>query len=168
MTLTLILTRHAKSAWDDPMQDDFDRPLTDRGRASAEAIAAWLDAKGQRPDVVLVSGAERTVETWNRMAPTFPRAVARTVPSLYLGNAAAILAALRAEAAPTVMIICHNPGIADFARRIARAPADHPRFADYPTAATTVLTFEAERWQDVDWQTGTVTAFTVPRDLSEA
>ncbi|MGR3409824.1 MAG: SixA phosphatase family protein, partial [Paracoccus sp. (in: a-proteobacteria)] len=31
----LILTRHAKSAWDDPTLDDHDRPLNDRGRRSA-------------------------------------------------------------------------------------------------------------------------------------
>ncbi|MEY8838757.1 histidine phosphatase family protein, partial [Cribrihabitans sp. XS_ASV171] len=35
MSLTLILTRHAKSDWDDPGLPDFDRPLNKRGRKSA-------------------------------------------------------------------------------------------------------------------------------------
>ena len=35
MTLRLILTRHAKSSWDDPLIDDHDRPLNPRGAKAA-------------------------------------------------------------------------------------------------------------------------------------
>ena len=31
----LILTRHAKSSWDDPLTPDHDRDLNDRGKAAA-------------------------------------------------------------------------------------------------------------------------------------
>ena len=34
----LILTRHAKSAWDDPLTPDHDRPLNERGKAAAARI----------------------------------------------------------------------------------------------------------------------------------
>ena len=37
MTQRLILMRHAKSDWDDPLLDDRDRPLNGRGRRSAVA-----------------------------------------------------------------------------------------------------------------------------------
>ncbi|MXQ06260.1 histidine phosphatase family protein [Alphaproteobacteria bacterium GH1-50] len=168
MTLTLILTRHAKSDWDDPALDDYDRPLNARGRRSAAAIGSWLVAQDLQPDVVLLSGARRTVETWEGMASRFPETSVETVGKLYLGNAAAILSALRAQSAPTVMVICHNPGIADFARRMARTPPDHPRFGDYPTAATTVMRFDVQTWQEIDWSSAAAAAFTVPRDLSEA
>ena len=40
--MRLILMRHAKSSWDDPRIDDFDRPLNARGRASATALGEWL------------------------------------------------------------------------------------------------------------------------------
>src|SRR6185369_7303374 len=39
---TLILMRHAKSAWNDPQQKDIDRPLNGRGRKSAPRMGAWL------------------------------------------------------------------------------------------------------------------------------
>jgi len=37
MSLKLILMRHAKSGWDDPVED-HDRPLNSRGRISAEVM----------------------------------------------------------------------------------------------------------------------------------
>ncbi len=166
MPLTLILTRHAKSSWGDPDVDDFDRILNGRGRRSSDAIGAWLAARGHLPDVVLVSDAKRTVETWSRMAHHFPNTATMTSnPGLYLASATTILGVLRTQADPVCMLICHNPGIADFASRIATKPPSHPRFEDYPTGATSIIRFENKRWSDVTWGNGQVEDFIVPRDL---
>lgn len=166
MSLTLILTRHAKSAWDDPGQDDFDRPLNGRGRQSAPAIGAWLAEKGYLPDVVLVSGARRTVETWERMAGRLPEtSVMESAPALYLAEPQVILGVLRSQTAPTVMMIGHNPGFAMLARSLAATPPDHPGFGQYPTAATTVFEFDCARWGEVSPGKGKVLDFVVPRDL---
>jgi phosphohistidine phosphatase len=167
MTQTLILTRHAKSDWAAGLED-FERPLNRRGRMSAPTIAKWLVDAGYLPDVVLVSGARRTVETWERMADAMPEtATMESVPALYHASADTILRVLRSQTAPTVMTIGHNPGIGAFARRIVVEPPDHPRFSDYPTAATAVIRFSAASWRDIDWGTGEVLDFAVPRDLSD-
>ena len=166
MALTLILTRHAKSAWDDPTLDDFDRTLNGRGRKSALAIGEWLAKKGYLPDEVIVSGARRTVETWERMAKILPDTTTmKSAPALYHGSSDMILNVIRTQSAPTLMVICHNPGIADFAERIVSRAPDHPRFFDYPTAATAVISFEVSNWRDVRWSSGTVLDFVVPREL---
>lgn len=165
VTRTLILTRHAKSAWDDPTLDDFDRKLNGRGRKSALAIGDWLVSEGYLPDIVLVSGAERTVETWGRMAHLFPQtSVMVSAPALYHASADMILSTIRTQDAQTLMVICHNPGIADFANLLAESPAPHPRFQDYPTGATTVFDVDAN-WQDLDWGHGKITDFVIPREL---
>jgi phosphohistidine phosphatase len=166
VTRTLILTRHAKSAWDDPTLDDFDRTLNRRGRKSAVAIGRWLLGEGYLPDLVLVSGAKRTVETWGRMASLFPEtAVMVSAPALYHASADMILSTIRTQTVQTLMVICHNPGIADFANLLADTPAAHPRFQDYPTGATTVFNIEAESWQELDWGAGQLANFVVPREL---
>ena len=166
MTLTLILTRHAKSSWGDPDLDDFDRTLNDRGRKSADAIGAWIAKTGYHPDLVLISGARRTVETWSRMAHHFPNTSAMASnPALYLASAQTVFGVLRTQTPPTVMVICHNPGIADFAHRISKTQHPHPRFNDYPTGATAILQFDGTNWSDIDWATATPIEFTVPRDL---
>ena len=39
---TLILVRHAKSSWDDAGLSDFERPLNERGKKDAPAMADRL------------------------------------------------------------------------------------------------------------------------------
>ena len=45
----LILTRHAKSAWDDPAVNDHDRTLNGRGRRSGLELGEWLQSRGYEP-----------------------------------------------------------------------------------------------------------------------
>ena len=168
MSLTLILTRHAKSSWSDKALDDFDRPLNPRGRRSAPAIGDWLARKGYVPADVVVSGARRTVDTWAGIAPRLPVvADMRSNPALYPGTPEALLAVLRGGKAGTVMLIGHNPSFADFAERIVEKPGDHPRFGDFPTCATAVIRFKAKDWQHIDWGQGRLIDFVVPRELLE-
>ena len=163
MTRTLILTRHAKSSWDTPGQPDHERPLNKRGRASAEVIGRWLQDRGLRPDMVLCSAAARTRETWDRMK--LEAGEERFTDLLYHVTANQILRVLNGAEGETVMILGHNPGLADFAAEIVTEPPEHPRFADYPTGATTVISFEIETWRKVGWRSGTVRDFVLPRDL---
>ena len=166
MTLTLILTRHAKSGWDDPDLSDHDRPLNARGRGDAPKVGAWLRQKGYLPDVALVSSARRTEETWALLSAELGREVAMTtLPALYHAPPDVILAQLRGQTAPTVMVIAHNPGIGDFAAQSLQTPVRHPRFGDYPTCSTLVVTFPGDDWAGVNWQSGSAQAFIVPREL---
>ena len=165
MTLKLILTRHAKSAWDDPLADDFDRTLNQRGQRAAVAIGHWLVEQGHIPDRVVASAARRTCETWERMAHLMPNAAFETRPALYMAGPDVILSTLHRQPAEAIMIICHNPGIAEFAGRIVTAPADHKDFNRYPSGATTVIAFEASAWKDVPWASGQVLGFAAPREL---
>ncbi len=168
MPLTLILMRHAKSAWDDPMADDFDRTLNGRGRKACKTMATWLVEQGHLPDKVVVSSARRTVETWERMASLMPEtATMESSPALYHAGSDIIQGILKSQTAPSVMIICHNPGISEFAERILSSHPKHPDFRRYPTAATTVIEFEADTWSDIGWGTGKVIDFAVPKDLAD-
>ena len=76
------------------------------------------------------------------------------------------MAVLRHAQAETVMMVGHNPGIAEFAERIvAQAPA-HSAYQRYPTGATLVASFEIDAWQDVTFGSGAVRDFVVPRELA--
>ncbi len=166
MTLTLILTRHAKSSWEDPTLDDFDRSLNGRGRRSAPLIGQWLVERGCVPDVVVSSGARRTVETWEGMASAMPEAaVLERNTALFHAGASTVLGVLREQTAARIMLIGHNPGFADFASRIVVQPPRHDRFSDYPTAATAVIEFKADSWSQARWRSGRILDFVVPRDL---
>jgi len=160
--------RHAKSSWDDPAFDDFERTLNGRGRQAAPTIARWLVEKGFLPDAALVSSARRTVETWERMSTIMPEtATMESNPALYLANAEVIMGVLKSQTSPVILLIAHNPGIGDFAERIVDAPPKHPKFRRYPTAATTVVEFDVASWDDINWRQGRVAEFIVPADLAD-
>lgn len=160
--MRLILMRHAKSDWDDPAQEDHARPLNKRGRASADALGAWLRQNDMVPARALVSTATRTRETFRRLR--LPCAVT-FLEELYHASPDGMLEVLRTVPEKDILIVGHNPGMALMALGLARAPHPHPRFRDYPTGATTVFAFEETTWRDITAMSGTITEFVIPREL---
>jgi phosphohistidine phosphatase len=169
---TLVLLRHAKSAWDDPALPDLARPLSARGRRDAPRIGQALADRGLVPGAVLLSPSARTRETWELMAPHLPGAAAPVVvPDIYLGRPEELLAALRAAPATagTVFMIGHEPGIPGLLRLLAAeaVPADCARaFAKFPTGAAAVLRFDTAGWSGTAPGTGRFEAFLHPKDLA--
>jgi len=162
MTRTLILTRHAKSAWGNNAPSDHARPLNKRGRKSAVALGNWLRDNNHLPDQVLSSSSQRTRETYDLLEIPAP---AVFIERLYHASSEMILQVLREAEHANVMILSHNPGIAAFAHAITTCPPDHKRFDDYPTGATLVAEFDIDSWSDLTWSTGRAIDFVVPREL---
>ena len=172
----LILFRHGKAETAGPSGGDRERPLAERGGADSAVTAQWLSETGFAPDLVLVSPALRTQETWDAARPWFPAARAEPRERLYLAAPETIrdvLAAAPVEA-DTVMVIGHNPGLQEFGVDLVsdggapRAQARHMQDG-FPTAAAWVFRLrndgepwleavyeppkragEAARWQFVD------------------
>lgn len=157
----LILTRHAKSDWDDPTLPDHDRPLNGRGRRSARALGDWLASRGYDPEEVLCSSALRTRQTWDCVAQAVfeTRPDLRIEPALYQAAPETMLRVLKTATASTVMMIGHNPGIAAFAAMLPARPPLDPQFRSYPTAATLVMDFQAGSWAEVEPGQGSVRDF---------
>ena len=162
----LILTRHAKSSWDDPSIPDHDRPLNDRGRAAATDLGQWLASRGYVPGTTLCSDSVRTLKTWAGIAPGLPgEPVFEVKPALYQAGPDVMLAVLRHASVGTVMMIGHNPGIAEFAERLVAHPPLHAEFARYPTGATLVADFAVDSWADLQFGSGTTIDFIIPREI---
>lgn len=167
MSLTLILMRHAKSSWDDPLLDDFDRPLNPRGREAAVAIGRWLADKGYLPGEAIVSGACRTSETWGLVSGQLPGSAAlRTEGALYHASPDVILRVARTATAGSVILIGHNPGIGELAGMLDRASPHPPGLAAFPTAATAVFSVDAAEWSGLDAGRCRQIDYAQPRDLT--
>lgn len=164
----LILTRHAKSAWDDPLLADFDRPLNNRGRWAARELGDFLASRGIEPEEVLCSSARRTRETWAGVegAVMETRPDVRFVDALYHASPAVMLDVLRTASAPTVMMIGHNPGIAELAAMLPARPPYGQEFRRYPTCATLVVDFQITDWEMLRPGEGSVMEFFLPRRAS--
>ncbi|MER9111442.1 histidine phosphatase family protein, partial [Mesorhizobium sp. M0938] len=119
----LLLLRHAKSSWDDPDLIDFDRPLSGRGLKAAPLVGRELARQGWLPDLALVSPALRSRDTWRLVSAELPaKTPAKFVQALYEASVADVLAKIRQANAGTnsLLVIGHNPGLEEFARRHAR------------------------------------------------
>lgn len=164
----LVLMRHAKSSWStgDP---DHTRPLSVRGRRDASAAGQWLDSQGLRPDLVVVSTAARTRETFSRLqkgGALFDRVV--YADEVYAADQDGLLRLL-SQADPevrTLMVIGHNPAVEETVNLLARRVGNHEWWtamdAKFPTAAIAVIGFDGD-WSDVGPGDGALLAYEVPR-----
>lgn len=180
-TRRLILFRHAKSDW--PDVPDRDRPLAKRGRRDAPRIGRWLHEHGYQPDVVVVSVATRTRQTWDLVAPELGGSPAvHFEPRAYAASALTLL--YLAQELParcrTALLIAHNPGLSELAASLAAspesaraaAPAESDRATDngprpaisLPTAAVAVFEFDGD-WPSLTPGHARLTNLTTPADL---
>jgi phosphohistidine phosphatase len=138
----LILLRHGEA--EATSGQDFGRALTERGRRDTVLVCKAMALAGLDPDLVLVSPAARTLQTWEAAATVFARAEVRIVPALYDLGAADVLALAKTEGdqALTVMIVGHNPGLGELSARLARESNAMPLGISFPTAAASVTHFD--------------------------
>ncbi len=170
----LLLLRHAKSSWDDPKLPDFERPLNPRGRAAATAMREAMAGLGLSPDQVLVSTAQRTLQTLDTLEPWDETPLIDRLDALYLAPAAGLLRAIQ-DLQPTVrsaMVIAHNPGLHDLAMLLLGTPAtegaDHRRLREgYPSGALVELVVPGP-WADLAEGGARLAHFLCPRDLPPA
>ncbi|MFY0690324.1 MAG: histidine phosphatase family protein [Paracoccaceae bacterium] len=167
--MKLIITRHAKSSWDDPLLDDHDRPLNARGREAASRIGNWITEQGHVPDHVLCSTAERAKWTCalaiEQMAT---RPVVDMESGLYHAGPDSILRLIHQAPTGDLMVVGHNPGFAEFASMITRERPRHIKFGQYPTAATLVVEADIAEWSALAFGSAKLVDFVVPRDLDPA
>lgn len=168
---TLYLLRHAKSDWDDPELDDFDRPLSKRGQRAGQRMRRHFAENKVRPNLVLCSPALRTRATWDLVAPAIhPPPTFKPLQGLYLAPASRILTILRRlpEDCSAVLVIGHNPGIGRVATLLAGEGRNLGRMREkYPTGALAVLTLDIDAWRRIRGGRGRLVSFTAPADLEQ-
>lgn len=167
---TLYLLRHAKSSREDQALDDFDRPLTARGKRACAVLRAALHQLGIEPEVVLCSAARRAEETLQRIAAGLPKECSIIQEKrLYQAGAKRLLTRLRKLDATvgSAMLIGHNPGLHRLALFLVGAgePALLERLkAKLPTAGVAELRLQAGGWDDLGSGTCTLLRLWAPRD----
>ncbi len=169
--MRLLLLRHAKSSWDDPALADFDRPLAPRGRKAAERMGQVLAARSWLPQRALVSPAARTRETWELVAAALPGSVSADFPdTLYDAAAEDVLSEIQRtlKAVKTLLILGHNPGLEDLARRLAGANSEAKALQQlrekFPTAALARFDFDG-KWAELGFGRARLTHCLRPKDL---
>jgi len=171
----LILFRHAKSDWDDPVARDFDRPLNRRGEKAALVMGEFAKARGIRFDMVVASPAVRVVETLNSFFTSYGEVVdPHWDRRIYLASTPTLFDVIRdlPDSAGSVLMSGHNPGleelILDLVPDDGLSPLREDVEAKFPTASIAVMDLPIDHWTEAKRNIASLASFTRPRDLDPA
>jgi phosphohistidine phosphatase len=164
---TLVLLRHSKAVPPESMPD-LERPLSDRGRADAQAAGRYLVTEGIEADLVLCSPSQRTRETWEYAAEA--GATAADVwydRRIYNADTDELLDVIHEvpSDARTVILVGHGPGVPSLADDLAldgTSPERVELSRKYPTSGLAVLHLTC-RWADLGSDDADLVSFAVPR-----
>ncbi len=148
MKRTLVIIRHAKSSWSNPLQSDFERPLNERGKKEAPEMGERLKEMGVIPDLIVASSANRTRQTAKRIAKEtgydadkikWEEKLYHCIPSVF----EEVIYEL-SDKVKTVFIVAHNPGITEFVNQLS------PDFSidNMPTCGMVGTHVETDEWNN--------------------
>ena len=152
---TLYLTRHAKSSWDDPRTDDFNRPLNERGLRDAPFMARIFKERGEPVDRLVSSPAVRAISTAREFAGALGihEADITQERGIYLAPAEMLLRIVNLlnNDHRRVMLFGHNPGFSELAEYISDAD-----IGELATCATVRIDLPVDGWNEVSMGLGTL------------
>ncbi len=146
MERTLILIRHAKSRWSNPLHSDFDRPLNERGNHDAPLMGKKLKELNIIPDLIIASSAKRTRQTAKLIAEKvgynvdeikWEEKLYHCIPSVFDEVIFEV-----GDDVKTLFIIAHNPGITEYVNDLS------PKFAidHMPTCGMVGVQMDMDEW----------------------
>lgn len=146
MERRLVLIRHAKSSWANPLQSDYERPLNERGEQDAPMMGERLKKLQIIPDLIISSTAKRAKQTAKKIAAaigyddskiSWYDKLYHCIPQVF----EEVLYEVDDEI-KTVFIVAHNPGITQFANELS------PRFEtdNMPTCSVVGARMNLESW----------------------
>jgi phosphohistidine phosphatase len=168
---TILLLRHAKSAWGLDV-DDHERPLSGRGRRDSTAVGELLAARRVVPDLVWCSTAVRARQTWQgavEAGAAAGRLICHT--ELYEALAHELLRVLcrTPSEVRTVMLIGHAPAVPELVEQLAQRVGNEDLWRQldtkFPTSGLATLGYRGT-WPDLGQQSATLLDFAVPRGRS--
>jgi phosphohistidine phosphatase len=164
--MRLWLIRHAKSDWSTPGQDDFDRPLNDRGQRDGPRMAAWLAAQRKPAAWIWCSDAVRARSTAEFVRAGFAAAGPELVLDhrLYLAGPEQLLDVLREtpDTIESVALIAHNPGLTELVNLLAGSAV----LDNLPTFGVAALRVPAP-WVDLRFGAGRMVELVSPKRLPD-
>ncbi len=143
---TLVVIRHAKSSWEEAGQDDFDRPLNDRGKKDGPDMAKRLKDKDLKIDLFVSSPAKRALRTARYFAEEYKvdKKDILLVDELYHS---AVPDTFHKEIEgvndkhEVIALFSHNPGITDFVNTLSAVHVDN-----MPTSAVFAVSADTDKW----------------------
>lgn len=158
----LFIVRHAKSSWDFPELDDYERPLSKRGKKNAPEMGQRLALRQIMPEAMITSPAKRATDTAKFIATEISFSVKKIKSeSLFYHASNNNMISLLQDVSnniETLMIFGHNPGLTDLANFLSGAD-----IYNIPTCGIVEIEFNISSWTEIEKNTGKLISFDYPK-----
>lgn len=157
----LFLIRHAKAEPPSFQKNDFDRELTDKGKADAEKMAVFIKNIQPCPDLISTSTAKRSWSTAKRFANAYKidKAKIHLAPEIYQASSDSLLEWIRSmnNEHETLMLLGHNPSLSQLASFLSQNMD-----IEMAPCGVCMLQFELEKWEYLAYQNGKLKLYYCP------
>lgn len=157
----LILVRHGKSSWDNPLEDKK-RPLKPRGEKDATLIAEAFEPHFTEPIKLYTSKAVRAKTTAEifKIILEIDDSDFQTTDELYTFDAEKILEFIKKQddSEEQLMLFGHNPAFTVLVNDLGNRSMNN-----LPTTGLAVIEFAVEKWSNIEKGETLLTLF--PKDF---
>ena len=162
----LYLTRHAKSSWGNPGLADIDRPLNSRGKKAAPSMGKLIMDKGEKPELLISSPANRAFSTANAFAAAMGlRETDVLIKDTIYGAGVHQLLNLVQDVDDlynSIMLFGHNPTFTSFGNMVSGE-----NIMNIVTCGVVRIDFEFSSWKNIDFNSGRMIYYEYPKKYTD-
>jgi len=163
---TLYIVRHAKSSWNHPDLEDYQRTLLEKGKKRTKYVVDYLLKNKIHVDLIISSHAVRAFETAKIIAGAihYPKAKIIVSKSIYFGNSDNLFNVFYdlSDDVSSLMLVGHNPTFTTFANYFLDKKIDN-----LPTSGVVCIQFNMESWENIHDSERKVKFVISPKSLKE-
>ena len=158
----LIIVRHCKSSWKDPILSDFDRPLNKRGNIDGELMSNYLREKEKKIDKLILSTSIRTRLTSKYFIEKIHFNSISYLDELYHASYSEIIKIISKieNNFNNIMVIGHNPGLTELINYFTDM-----RIYNIPTTGIIKVEFKEDEWSKITENKGKIVYKKFPKEL---
>ncbi len=159
----LTLIRHAKSDWDNDL-NDFDRPLSARGLRDAPIMGQFLNTNVPKPDLIISSSAERAKQTAIIISEEikYPPQKIDYYSDLYLCGISDYIEVIhqQEDEVKHIFLFSHNPGTTGFSNILCNT-----NIFNVPTCGVVHIELDIASWRELELGKGKLLEYLTPKSI---
>ena len=162
----LYLTRHAKSSWGNPGLADIDRPLNSRGKKAAPSMGKLIMDKGEKPELLISSPANRAFSTAKVFASAMGLHETDVLikDTIYGAGVHQLLNLVQDvdDLYNSIMLFGHNPTFTSFCNMLSGE-----NILNIVTCGVVRIDFEFSSWKNIDFNSGRMIYYEYPKKYTD-
>ena len=165
--LNLYVMRHSKSSWNDANINDFDRPLSPKGRKDIKFIIKFLKKKKIKFDLAYISSSKRTKQTFKLLKKKIKIEKELFSKKLYLSDADKIFNIIKKTKKnyKNILLVNHEPACKNLVSKLIKKNYFLFKEKKFSTSAIVKITFSIKKWKKLNERSGKLVFFKRPIDL---